>query len=308
METKSLARRHHYLPQAYLAAFTSTGLKDGQFYVFDVKTCREFRTSPANVAAQRDFNRIDIEGHAPDAIENALAPFEGEAVAAIRRVIESQKFPDDHDWNLILNLLGLIAVRNPKLRGSFNRSRERVLRHIADLLVSNKRVWDHHVEKVREAGENIAETVSFEDARRFVKEGKYRLEFHPEGNLRVEFNALDQLLPLLGQRIWSLLVAPAGGPEFICSDHPVTLVWKNGRSGPIGFGLKETEVFFPLGRRIGFYGVFETPLKPVVYCHPGHVATMNRHIAWNSERHVYSAQEHFVVWYEGEVREIQCKV
>jgi hypothetical protein len=308
MQTKPIARRHHYLPQAYLATFTSTGLKDGQFCVLDVETGHAFRTSPINVAAQRDFNRVDIEGRSPDAIESTIAPFEGEAVAAISRVIETQKFPNDSDWNLILNLLGLIAVRNPKLRGSFNRAREEVLRRIRDILISDKKIWEHHVKKAREAGEEISDTVTFEDFKRFIEEGKYQYEFHPEVNLRAEFGAFNKVLPLLGQRIWSVLVAPPKGPEFICSDHPVTLVWKGGRSGPLGFGLKETEVFFPLGRDVGFYGVFETPLKRVVYCKPGHVATMNRRVAWNAERHVYSAQERFVIWYEGKIREVQCEV
>jgi len=308
VQTKPTARRHHYLPQAYLAAFTTTELKDGQFCVLEVETGRAFRTSPLNVAAQRDFNRVDIEGRSPDAIESALAPFEGEAVAAVRRVIETQEYPNDIDWNLILNLLGLIAVRNPKLRGSFNRAREEVLRRTTDMLVLDKRIWEHHVKKAREAGEEISDTVTFEDFKRFVEGGEYEYEFHPEGNLRVEFGAFDKVLPLLGQRTWSVLIARPDGPEFICSDHPVTLEWKGGRSGPVGFGLPETEVFFPLGRRVGFYGVFETPLKSVVHCKPGHVATLNRRVAWNAERHVYSAQERFVVWHEGKIREVQCEV
>ncbi|WP_394807514.1 DUF4238 domain-containing protein [Nitrosomonas sp.] len=304
MAVKPISRRHHYLPQSYLAAFTDTGLKGGQFFVLDIQTGHSFRTSPLNVGAERDFNRVDIEGHAPDAIENALAPFEGEAVDAIRRVIDSEAFPTDSDWNLILNLLGLIAVRNPKLRGSFNRSRGQMLRTIGDLLVSDKKIWDHHVKKTCAAGEDISDSVSFEDARQFVENGNYRIEFHPQGNLRVEFHAFDELLPLLGQRTWSVLVAPSDGPEFICSDHPVTLAWKSGQSGPIGFKLKETEVFFPLGRHVGFYGVFESPLKPVVRCKPGHVATMNKRVAWNSERHVYSSIESFFVWDEGQARRL----
>ena len=194
------------------------------------------------------------------------------------------------------------------MRGSFNSSREQVLRRIGDLVVSDKGVWDHHVKKARESGEEIGDSASFEDVKRFFEEGNYKIEFHPEGNLRVEFRAFDELLPLLGQRTWSVLVAPHEGPEFVCSDHPVTLTWKSGRSGPVGFGLKETEVFFPLGRRVGFYGVFESPLKPVVPCNPVHVATLNRRVAWNAERHAYSALESFIVWHEGKVREVHCEV
>lgn len=306
MDTKPIARRHHYLPQAYLAAFTDTGQKDGQFNVLDVQSGRSFRTSPINVAAERDFNRLDIEGYSPDVIEQALAPFEGQAVAAIRKVIETEEFPSADDWNWILNLLGLIAVRNPQLRESFNYSREQVMHRIGDLLVSDKKIWDHHVKKARESGQDIDDNVSFEEVKQFVEGRKYQIEFSPGGNLRVEFHAFDKLLPILGQRTWSVLVAPPGGPEFICSDHPVTLVWKGSRFGPVGYGSRDTEVFFPLGRRVGFYGVFEAPLKPVVKCKPGHVATMNRRVMQNSERHFYSTLESFFIWHEGQIREVKC--
>jgi len=307
MATRSIARKHHYVPQAYLSAFTSEGTKDSQFFVLDVEGGRAFCTSPGNVSAKRDFNRIDVEGLSPDAVENALAPFEGEAVNAIRRVIENQSFPSDSDWNLILNLLALIAVRNPWMRNSFNRSREQLLRMIGDMLASDESLWNAHVQKAREAGENMPD-VPFEEFKSFIEKDDYDLVFHPQENLRVEFNALDKVLPLLGQRTWSVLVAPPTGPEFICSDHPVTLAWKNGRKGPVGYGLRETEVFFPLGRRVGFYGTYETPLKPVVNCRPLNVAIMNERVMNNAERHVYSALNTFSVWYNGAIQEITCEV
>lgn len=304
---KSVARKHHYISQSYLAAFTSTGTKNGQFYALDVKSGRAFSTSPGNVAAHRDFNRVAIEGHSPDAVENALAPFEGNAIDAIRRVIETQSFPSDSDWNLILNLLALFAVRNPRLRKSFNRSREQALRTIGDMLASDKKLWDGHVQKAKDAGEQFP-NVSFEEFKSFVERGSYNFVFPPEGNLRTEFNALDKVLPLLGQRIWSVLIAPPEGPEFICSDHPVTLVWKGAREGHVGYGLRETEVFFPLGQRVGFYGVYETPLKPVVTCRPLNMAIMNQRLMNSAERQVYSAAESFAVWYKGSIREVCCEV
>lgn len=307
MTTRSIARKHHYVPQAYLSAFTPEGAKDGQFFVLDVENSRAFCTSPGNVGAKRDFNRIDVEGRSPDAVENALAPFEGEAVNAIRRVIETQCFPNDSDWNLILNLLALIAVRNPGMRSSFNRAREQSLRMIGDLLASDENLWKTHVQKAREAGEHMPD-VSFDEFKSFIERGDYDLVFHPQENLRIEFNALDKVLPFLGQRTWSVLVAPTTGPEFICSDHPVTLAWKNGRKGPVGYGLRETEVFFPLGRHVGFYGTYETPLKPVVNCRPLNVAIMNGRVMNNAERHVYSALSKFSVWHNGAIQEITCEI
>jgi hypothetical protein len=249
MKTRTTARRHHYLPLSYLAGFTDNGTKNSQFFVLDVHTGHSFRTTPNNVAVERDFNRIDIEGQSSDAIEQALASLEEQAAQAIQNVIELEEFPEDKDYNFIMNLLGLIAVHNPQLRKSFNLSRKEVMNRIADLLVSDKRIWNHHVRKAREAGEEIDDNVRFEDVKRFVEERRYRMGFLTEGNLRVEFRAFDKLLPILGQRIWSLIVAPVDGPEFICSDHPVTLAWKNKRDGPVGYGLKKTEVFFPLAEK-----------------------------------------------------------
>jgi hypothetical protein len=194
------------------------------------------------------------------------------------------------------------------MRTSFNQAREQVLRRISDLLVSDKNIWARHIAKARDAGESISEDVSFEQAKKFVEAGNYSIEFHPEGNLRIEFQAFDELLPLLGQRTWSVLVAPDEGPEFISSDHPVTVTWKRGRSGPVGYGLKQTEVFMPLGRRVGFYGVYETPLNSVVTCKTAHIATLNRRTALNAERHVYLAQQSFFVWDSGDIREVRCGI
>jgi hypothetical protein len=304
---KPIARRHHFLPQGYLASFTDTGTKEGQFFVLEAESGRCFITSPKNVAAERDFNRVDIEGQSPDVLEQALAPFENQVVQAIRSAIATETFPGAEECNLVLNLLGLLAVRNPYFRGSFNRAREQSIHQIGEILVSDKRIWDHHIQKAKEAGEDIDETVPFEDFKRFVEERRYRIEFAPEGNLRVEFKTFDKLLPILGERTWSLFVAPADGPEFVCSDHPVTLVRKKGRGGPVGYALRETEVFFSLGRRVGFYGAFEDPLRPVVRLNSGGVSAMNRRVVQNAERHVYSALPAFAMWHEGQVMEVGCE-
>jgi len=305
---KTPSRKHHYLPQGYLAAFTDTGTKDGQFYVLEPDNGNCFRTSPKNVAAKRDFNRVDIEGHPPDAIEQALSPVEAKMIEACRRVIQTQSYPNDEDINYLLNLLGLIAVRNPKLRTSFNKAREHTLKIIGQMLVLDKKAFEYHMEKARKAGYlNPENNSTYEDVKRFIDSGEYDFEFSPEGNLRIELETFDTILPLLGERIWSVFVAPSPGPSFICSDHPVTLVRKDSRiKGPVGFGLKNTEVFFPLGPSVGLYGTYETPLKEVVELSPTNVARMNRRIMDNAEKHVYSTSEFYCIRDEGEIMEVRC--
>jgi hypothetical protein len=302
----STARRHHYISQGYLAAFTDTGTKDGQFWVMEVESGNCFPTSPKNVGVARDFNRIDADGQPIDALESALASFEGEAIEIIRKVVTSRAFPDPVDFNVILNLVGLVAVRNPQARDAFNPAREQTMHMLGDLLVSDRRIFESHVRRAAEAGYISDTNSSFEDLKKFVEERRYTIEFHPQGNSRIEFGAFDKLLPILGQRTWSLSLAPPGGPEFICSDHPVTLVWKDGRGGPVGFGLRQTEVFVPLGREAGLYGTFEDPLPPVVNLKTEAVAVMNTRSAAGAERHVFSCLKTFSIKHNGLVREVEC--
>jgi hypothetical protein len=306
MPKKSTARRHHYLPQAYLAQFTDLGTKAGQFNVLVIESGHTFRTSPKNVAVELDFNRIDVEGHPPDFVENALAPMEQAAVEAIANTVAAGEFPSDEDYSAILHLICLIAVRNPLFRKSLNRAREHSIRIIGDLLTSDEKLWKHHIRKAKEGGVDIPDSVSFKDMKRFIENGDYEIDFHPQSNLQVELKTFEKVLPILHERTWSLIIASSKGPEFICSDHPVAVDFKSKRQGPIGLGLKETELFFPLSRYAGFYGTFENPLKPVVYAKPGNVATMNRRVAFNAERHVYSCLDSFALWYEGEIRIIDC--
>ncbi len=301
------ARKHHYLPQAYLAAFTETSTKEGQFHVFDPDNGNCFRTSPKNVAAQRDFNRVDIEGKSHDILEQALSPLEDRMVQACRKINRSETFPGDENFNYIINLMGLIAVRNPKLRASFNQMREQVINIQNRFLVSDRKIFEHHMKRAVEEGYVRENSITFEEMKQFVEKREYEIEFLPEGNLGVEFNALDTLIPLLGKRVWSLFVAPDPGPCFICSDHPVVLSWKESeRTEPIGYGLNKTEVFFPLGIRTGFYGVYEGYLPPVVRLKPSNVAKLNRRIAENAERYIFSTFDKFFIWYKGEMREVDC--
>jgi len=308
MTATSTARRHHYVPQGYLGSFTDSGTKKGQFFVLDVESGRRFKTSPKNVAVELDFNRIDVEGHAPDYIEGLLGRMENDAVAAIKRVAESQAFPSDEDYSAILHLICLVAVRNPMMRASFNNAREQSIRIIGDLLVSNEDIWARHVEKARADGIGIPESVSFQDMKAFVEGGEYDIGFHPQSNLRVEMSTFDKMLPILHERTWSLIIAPEDGPEFISSDQPAALAFKHGRAGPIGLATQRTELFFPLTRRLGMYGVYEESLRKVVHAKPGNVATMNQRVAFSAPRYVFSATASFAIWVDGQIQIVECGV
>ena len=69
-----VARRHHFLPQCYLKGF-SRSRKQGkahQVVVFD-RDGKSFTSSIINIAVKHDFNRVEIDGHAPDVFEQVMA-------------------------------------------------------------------------------------------------------------------------------------------------------------------------------------------------------------------------------------------
>ena len=81
------ARQHHYIPQFYLKGFAVARKKSHQLIVFDRKSRKTFSAATKNVAVERDFNRVEIEGHPPDAIEKVMSQFETEAAAALERIV-----------------------------------------------------------------------------------------------------------------------------------------------------------------------------------------------------------------------------
>jgi hypothetical protein len=246
----AIARNHHYVPQGYLAGFTDTGTRDGKLYAFDLSTGSTFRTRPRNVAAERDFNRIEIDGHDSDFLEKSLGELEDKAALAIRKMAQEGKFSGDDDFSYVINLLCLLVVRNPRARQSLASAKRQSAKIIGEMLVSDKKVWEQHNRKAREAGYVSGPEVSFERMKEFVDGGRYTIEVSTHALIRTELSVFDNILRCLGARVWSLLNAAPDAPDFITCDHPVTLVFKDPKAeGPIGVGLHQTEIVFPISAR-----------------------------------------------------------
>jgi hypothetical protein len=71
------------VPQFYLRGFVG---EDGMLFVIDRPSKKSFRTPPKNVAAVRDFNRVDVAGMDPNAVEKALADFESKVAPELCRI------------------------------------------------------------------------------------------------------------------------------------------------------------------------------------------------------------------------------
>lgn len=286
----NIARLHHYVPQWYLAKFTDSGDKNGKFYVFDKKIRKTFRTSPRNVAAVRDYNRIELPCVDPNIIETGLAEFENLAVRVLRSLSVTHILPTGEDYSVLVNFLALLAARNPRYRRMLSDYYEVVIQKWLDYLLSKKKTWDRGIQELRKKGFDISNNVTFESMSAFVKDNNFAVNIPNVYKLKNEFSAFESILPCLHHRTWSVLVPKDTGVFFIASDHPLILSWTNpGIQFPLGFGLKKTEVLVPISKRCALVGTFEGDHSPHIMLDKYYVAEMNRRIIQTAERQYYSS-------------------
>lgn len=302
---KNVARRHHFVPQGYLAGFTDNGTRAGVLTVFDRVSESVFPAKPRNVATKRDFNRVDLEDLPPDAVEEALGDLEGKAISTIHRLQERGGGLTDDELSDIVNLMALLVVRNPQSRRAMNTAREREVRIILDILASDRGMYEHHVAKAKREGliPDDADT-PFEQAAAFIKSERYGIEVSTTESILGELRVFQSIFKTLASRWWSLVIADPAAPDLVTCDHPVAVVFKDqNRRGPIGYGLPGTEVSFPLGPRHALVGVLENPLRPQFTARPEEVAALNSRTVHHADRQVYARSSRAVILQRGGMAE-----
>jgi hypothetical protein len=292
------ARRHHYVSQCYLKGFVHDR-DDPKLFVVDAKERKSFVTAPDNVAAQRDFHTIDIEGHAPDALENALSGFETELDWALRRIAAAKSIQNENDRAYLFNLIGTQATKHPQLRKIFEDFKAEGIRQIMRAATATPERWEALMRRARAAGEVPPESedrVSYDDMKKFVDDDGYRINFAQGHNLGLELQTFDKILPCIFNRKWMTLRAPPGSTGFITSDHPMCLMWSNpaerGGFFPPGLGVGGTQLLFPVTTElvvIGAYELSEEEREATDLM----VAQINGAIILHSLRQIYARDDQF---------------
>ena len=292
-----VARKHHYVPQCYLKGFVQDR-DNPKLYVTNANDGRTFETAPANVAAERDFHSIDIEGLSKDAFENALSGFEGELSSSLNRIIASRSLKNKHDRSFLLNLVGLMLVKNPDARSRTRDFEENIAKRVLEIATSNPRIFESQISAAKKAGfiEPDAE-IDYKTARDHVVNDKIKIEIPNERLLLRELGVFDRVLPYIFHRKWVLLKAPKGETGFVTSDHPVFLQWTNpaDRRGPYppGLGLRDTQVLFPVSNELALIGAFECK-EAEIEADSFQIAAFNDRIIARSERQFYARDKDFL--------------
>jgi hypothetical protein len=256
-------RNHHYIPQAYLRGFGwKRGEKQWYVHAYAMKELRHFQPNIKGVCAQRDFMRVDVPGHDPYKLEEEMSKFESRARESILRVAETRMF-DGEDRTYILNLMALFAVRYPQMREHMREFQERVLKQVLGLTLAEKGRWESQIRQMKEAGVAVNDKITYEQAKDFHERGEYTIEVPRERHIETETKLHETVLQLLGNRKWTVLYAGEDQGKFLTSDHPVVITWDEPQKMPPfmrhspGFGMRDTEVVFPLTSTTFLVGRFD---------------------------------------------------
>lgn len=290
------ARHHHFLSQCYLKGFTRGKSKKSRLAVIDLKGKKSFETTPRNVGGVRDFNRVEIEGVDPNHIESELSKFEGLAATALKKLKDTLDFSGETK-DIILNLIGLIAVRSPERREHMRQFEAQIAERIMGMTLDSKEAWEGQVNKLDD-DEKPKAKVSYEEAKEFFESKKYTIKLAREHQIRMEMVQIDAILPCLFGRQWMLITSSDESGPFITTDRPMNLSWIKPddvpplyRSSP-GFGLKGTEVYFPISQDLALIGEFDGEDK-TIEANENLVAVLNSKMLFNLNAQIYAPKFDF---------------
>lgn len=291
------ARNHHWVPQCYLKGFAKSPSKKAQLHVIDTNSRQSFIANPRNVASARDFNRISAYGFTPTQIEEGYADFEGKLARALQRMWQDRQLGAGEDLNLLLNLVALLSVRNPRMRENVRGFHERVIKQMMHLTVATEQRYEATFGRAIK-DDDIAPNskVDYPAMKDFVDGEKYSITVSITGHVERELHLVDTVLPLLGQRQWFLMRAAPDSGGFVTCDHPFCLIWSEQRDRGFfnspGFGLKGTEVVFTVSHELAIIGTFEgsTGVRDIT---TEQVALVNGIMVAHSDRQIYSRDDKF---------------
>jgi hypothetical protein len=280
------SRNHHYIPQGYLRGFGWKRGKHHMVVIHDFKERKTYETNTRNVCAQRDFMRFEAKGRKPDWLEEEFGKLESKAVAAIREVMKSGDF-DGENKNYIPILMALLAVRSPEQRENMREFQARVAQRMMDLVLEKKERWESQIKEMVETTGKPS-LVTYEEVKDFHERGEYTIEVARERHIQTEIDLYNTVLQLLGQRKWTLYLVSGDYGEFITTSRPVVIAYIDPERVPLylrhspGFGLKNTEVYFPLTKHALLIGRWDGDEKTISPANQAFVGVMNNQIIQHS--------------------------
>lgn len=285
------ARRHHFVPRFYLDGFKRSAAERG-LWVTDTDRGHQYQAVTKDIAVERDYNRIEVPGVDPNAMEDELSRVEARAAVIIREIAETQVLPQGEAVEELMFFVALLHSRVPGYRRNWAQGFGRVA-EIAEQLMA---MPDEAKRNFPPVMGSDSPGIPYSELRKLIKQVEPRPELHNDVYVDLMVASATVVTPLLLKRHWTIVVARKDAGDLICSDRPVGLTWTTQALGQSfyspGFGLRNTIVTVPLNRRLALWGTWDRRRGTVALDSDG-VAIINSRTAMYSERYLYSARQNF---------------
>lgn len=296
----SVARNHHFISQCYLKGFAKKRSKKSKLFAIDSKEKRSFYTTPRNVGALRDFNRVDFANTDQNALEKEISEFEGLSAKALEELDLGKPFIQERR-EAILILAVFFAVRRPDMRERFREFHEENFKEIINSTLEADQSFINTISQLQALGSNVDID--------YLKNLLYKKHYEVTRNrhIEAELKTLIELAPLMMERKWSLISSSEETGPFITSDNPVALTWTEPDSVPAfyrdspGFGLNGTQVYFPISSRYAAIGEFEGEEREGKVGKEL-VALLNSKVMAFANRQIYAPSEKFYFMKDGVIK------
>ena len=297
--TMTNSQNHHYVSQMFLKNFATREGGKATLFVMDMKSGKQFESGPQNIACEKGFNKIDIGGEDPYAVEKELSKVESEISPALKRVIAERGFPSDEDRKRVLELMALFEFKNPAIR-SQNKEVIADIEIAAHPFLRSPEQFRIGKEQAIKAGLDVPD-IGYEGFKGPIKELIMReCEKIPQiKNLLVKAEIRmanhHQIRGMLNQMQWRFLIALEGN-QFVTSDRPVVFKAFEEGERPLmnsrGLDFGGIDVFFALSPDLALYGSPDaSDLQTEFNAHD--VARMNAWTVYAARRQVYAKSDDF---------------
>jgi hypothetical protein len=162
----------------------------------------------------------------------------------------------------VINLITLLAVRNPRVRSDMEKMYTELLQAMVAMPFEDPARWDAVVKQLKAAGQwPDGAPVDFEGHKKFVEENKHKLKPHQNLTVEMELAAIEKMYPYFDARKWCILKAKDDAGRFVTTNHPVCVHRPGGlnygQQFAPGLGLSDRDILLPLSSKVALVGCLE---------------------------------------------------
>jgi len=229
-------------------------------------------------------------------MEEILSSYESQAASVVKNIIDTENLPTENDLTTLITMVALMAFRTPHFREIYDKPLKRMGKIISKMMLSNENQWKEIQEGMKKNGYAVGKEIDYEKMKNFVESNNYEIEVNKDFSrgfhIQILLKIVEEIMPSLMLRKWSLAFIRNKSDEFICSDSPVSLIWSKSTPGfePPGFEMKNTEVIVPLTKNIVLLGRFEVEADRL-WASKKQVASINTLSIIFAQRFIYSSSE-----------------